>query len=228
MKAPIAVALDVDNLQAALNYTKIVAPHVQMVKVGLQSYLRDGNTGVAKIKNQLGDTELFLDLKLHDIPQTVAGAIKSITKLKPNVITIHATGGIEMMKAAVSAAGAIQVAAVTILTSLSQQDVEVFSNLTIEELVPELAQQAVAAGCSAIVCSPLEVKIVRSVVPSYIKLIVPGVRLPEDEAGDQVRIATPRQTMTAGADILVMGRSILNSKDPINRINRIANSIASV
>ena len=225
MRAPIAIALDVPTLLQATTYTQQLAGHVAMIKVGLQSYLRDGNLGTLQIKENLQGAELFLDLKLHDIPQTVAGAVKSIKQLNPDVLTVHAAGGTEMLKAAVETAGEIDIAAVTILTSLTQPDVSVFSDHQIADLVQRLAESAVNAGCRAIVYSPHEVKQVRAVVGDQIRLIVPGVRMPADAADDQMRIATPAQTVAAGADILVMGRGILGSSTPIEQIAKVVQSI---
>lgn len=228
MRIPIAIALDVDSLQQAIAHTSSLANSVAMIKVGLQSYLRDGNSGVQAISAELNGAELFLDLKLHDIPQTVAGAVRSIKKLAPNVLTVHAAGGIAMLKAAVETAEDIDIAAVTILTSLGDSDVSVFSNKSIPDLVLRLSEQAVAAGCRAIVCSPHEVVKLREVVGSEIRLIVPGVRMPGDAAGDQNRIATPAQTIQYGADILVMGRSILSAADPAAQLEFIAHSLRDV
>jgi orotidine-5'-phosphate decarboxylase len=225
MRAPIAIALDVPTLSEAISHTKNLGAHVAMIKVGLQSYLRDGNSGISEIKEYLQGAELFLDLKLHDIPATVAGAVKSIKPLEPNVLTVHAAGGFEMLKAAVEQAEQIDIAAVTILTSLSQSDVTVFSEYAIEDLVVRLADQAVRAGCRAIVCSPHEVGLVRSVVGAEVRLIVPGVRMPGDDPGDQVRIATPATAIENGADLVVMGRSILGNMDPVNQVKVIAEAI---
>lgn len=225
MRIPIAIALDVDSLQQAIAHTSSLANSVAMIKIGLQSYLRDGNAGVQAISAELNGAELFLDLKLHDIPQTVAGAVRSIKKLAPNVLTVHAAGGAAMLKAAVETAEDIDIAAVTVLTSLGDSDVSVFSNKSIPDLVLRLAEQAVTAGCRAIVCSPHEVVKLREAVGSEIRLIVPGVRMPGDDAGDQNRIATPAQAMAYGADILVMGRSILNAADPIAQLELIAHSL---
>ncbi len=225
MRLPIAIALDVDSLQQAIAHTSVLSNSVAMIKVGLQSYLRDGNAGVQAISAELNGAELFLDLKLHDIPQTVAGAVRSIKKLAPSVLTVHAAGGSAMLKAAVETAEEIDIAAVTILTSLGDTDVSVFSNRSIPDIVLKLAEQAVTAGCRAIVCSPHEVVKLRDVVGGETRLIVPGVRMPGDAAGDQNRIATPAETIGYGADILVMGRSILNSADPLKQLELIRHSL---
>lgn len=228
MKTPIAIALDVDSLDLALAHTKELSGSVAMIKVGLQSYLRDGNSGVTEITKYLNGAELFLDLKLHDIPQTVAGAVKSIKKLSPNVLTVHAAGGAAMLRAAVESAEEIDIAAVTILTSLGPADVAVFSERSIPDLVVRMADEAVNAGCRAIVCSPHEVSKLRSVVGPDVRLIVPGVRMPGDTAGDQTRIATPAETIKSGADILVMGRSILTAVDPLKQLKLVSESLREI
>ncbi len=225
MRIPVAIALDVDSLEQAIQHTSKLASSVAMIKVGLQSYLRDGNAGVQAISAELSGAELFLDLKLHDIPQTVAGAVRSIKMLSPNVLTVHAAGGTAMLKAAVETAAEIDIAAVTILTSLGESDVSVFSTRSIPDLVLRLAEQAVAAGCRALVCSPHEVVKLREIVGNEIRLIVPGVRMPGDAAGDQTRIATPAETLNYGADILVMGRSILNAVNPLAQLEKVAESL---
>lgn len=228
MRAPIAIALDVDSLTKAVNFTELLAGEVAMIKIGLQSYLRDGNDGVAEIKKVLQGAELFLDLKLHDIPQTVAGAIASIKKLEPNVLTVHASGGKEMLRAAVSSAEGIDIAAVTILTSMGENDTAIFSDRSIPDLVKRLAEQAVSVGCRAIVCSPHEVELLRATIGHEIRLIVPGVRMPGDLAEDQTRIASPAEAMKAGASILVMGRSVLGASDPLDQLSKISNSLSEI
>lgn len=228
MRAPIAIALDVPTLSRAVELTDLLGAEVAMVKVGLQSYLRDGNDGVRQIQEKLHGSQLFLDLKLHDIPQTVAGAISSIKSLKPNVLTVHASGGPEMLKAAVIEAEEIDIASVTILTSMSQDDVSVFSDHKISDLVLRLAEVSVKAGCRAIVCSPHEVAALRGIFGDEIKLIVPGVRMPGEAAGDQTRIATPAETIKSGATYVVMGRSLTNENDPVKKLELIKNSLAGV
>ncbi|MFZ9283470.1 MAG: orotidine-5'-phosphate decarboxylase [Candidatus Nanopelagicales bacterium] len=228
MRAPIAIALDVPTLSRAVELTDLLGAEVAMVKVGLQSYLRDGNDGVRQIQEKLHGSQLFLDLKLHDIPQTVAGAISSIKSLKPNVLTVHASGGPEMLKAAVIEAEEIDIAAVTILTSMSQDDVSVISEQKISDLVLRLAEVSVKAGCRAIVCSPHEVATLRRTFGDEIKLIVPGVRMPGEAAGDQTRIATPAETIKSGATYVVMGRSLTNESDPVNKLKLIRNSLVGV
>ena len=223
MKAPIAVALDLPTLAEVTALASKLNHLVEMMKIGLQSYLRDGSAGVFQVKEAAPDADIFLDLKLHDIPQTVAGAVKSVAALSPKVLTVHASGGEAMLSAAVSAGPQIDIAAVTILTSLTQPDLATFTPWQIEDVVAKLAKQSTDAGCKAIVCSPQEVKLVRSVVPGEIKLIVPGIRLGAEPADDQKRVATPKSAIDDGADILVIGRLLTSSLDPKLEIQRILN-----
>lgn len=212
-KAPIVVALDAPDLATASTWAAAVGPHVQVVKVGLEVFLRDGHESVHVARDASG-CDIFLDLKLHDIPATVAGAAHSVAKLAPKYLTVHAVGGADMVKAAVEALPDTQVTAVTILTSLSQQQLtEMQWSGTAQDIVRRLASIAVGAGARAIVCSPQEVAAVRSEVGEGITLITPGVRPVGSAAGDQQRIATPQQALADGADILVIGRPITGAAD---------------
>ena len=212
-KAPIAVALDAPDLATASTWAAAVGPHVQVVKVGLEVFLRDGHESVQVARDASG-CDIFLDLKLHDIPATVAGAAHSVAKLAPKYLTVHASGGADMVKAAVEALPDTQVTAVTILTSLSQQQLtEMQWSGSAQDIVRRLASIAVGAGARAIVCSPQEVAAVRAEVGTGITLITPGVRPVGSAAGDQQRIATPQQALADGADILVIGRPITGAVD---------------
>jgi orotidine-5'-phosphate decarboxylase len=212
-KAPIAVALDAPDLATASTWAAAVGPHVQVVKVGLEVFLRDGHESV-KVARDASGCDIFLDLKLHDIPATVAGAAHSVAMLAPKYLTVHASGGADMVKAAVEALPDTQVTAVTILTSLSQQQLtEMQWSGSAQDIVRRLASIAVGAGARAIVCSPQEVAAVRAEVGTGITLITPGVRPVGSAAGDQQRIATPQQALADGADILVIGRPITGAAD---------------
>jgi len=212
-KAPIAVALDAPDLATAATWAAAVGLHVQVVKVGLEVFLRDGHESVQVARDASG-CDIFLDLKLHDIPATVGGAARSIAALAPKYLTVHASGGADMIKAAVEALPDTQVTAVTILTSLSQQQLtEMQWSGTAQDIVRRLASIAVGAGARAIVCSPQEVAAVRAEVGAGITLITPGVRPVGGDAGDQQRIATPQQALADGADILVIGRPITGAAD---------------
>ena len=212
--APIAVALDAPNLETAARWAGLVTPHVSTVKVGLELYLRYGPGIVASIRGASG-VKVFLDLKLHDIPATVAGAARAVARLHPDVLTVHAAGGPEVIRAAVGAAPDTMIAAVTVLTSLGEADLEQIGvGGPLSDAVRRLAVLAVSAGARGLVCSPREVAVVRAEVGPDVTLITPGVRPAGTDAHDQARTATPEEALRAGADLLVIGRPITSAPDP--------------
>ncbi len=212
--APIAVALDAPNLEIASRWAGLVTPHVSTVKIGLELYLRYGPEVVASIRGASG-VQIFLDLKLHDIPATVASAARAVARLRPQLLTVHAAGGPAMIRAAVDAAAGTPIAAVTVLTSLCGEDLDAIGVTgTTADWVLRLAALAVDAGASALVCSPREVAAVRAEVGPDIILITPGVRPAGTDAHDQARVATPEEALSAGADLLVIGRAITGAPDP--------------
>lgn len=225
-KAPIAVALDAPDLATAREWATAVAPHVQVVKVGLEVFLRDGHDAV-HVAREASGCDIFLDVKLHDIPATVAGAAHAVAKLSPKYLTVHASGGQDMVKAAVEALPDTYITAVTILTSLSQDQLSAMGwNGSAQDIVKRLAAQSVAAGARAIVCSPQEVAAVRAEVGAEIVLITPGVRPTGADAGDQKRVATPEQALSDGADLLVIGRPITAAANIAEAAEAIASNIA--
>ncbi|NBE95398.1 orotidine-5'-phosphate decarboxylase [Nonomuraea sp. KC401] len=212
--APIAVALDAPDLETAARWAALVTPHVSTVKVGLELYLRYGPEVIASVKGASG-VEVFLDLKLHDIPNTVAGAARAVARLRPAILTVHAAGGPAMIRAAVEAAPHTEIAAVTILTSLTETDLDRIGLAgPADAAVRRLAALSVEAGATALVCSPNEVPAVRAEVGDGIRLITPGVRPEGAATQDQARVATPEQALADGADLLVIGRPITGSPDP--------------
>ncbi|GAB1817376.1 orotidine-5'-phosphate decarboxylase [Herbidospora sp. RD11066] len=212
--APIAVALDAPDLETAARWASLVTPHVSTVKVGLELYLRYGPDVIASVRGASG-VQVFLDLKLHDIPNTVAGATKAVARLKPAFLTVHATGGAAMIRAAVENAPQTRIAAVTVLTSLSETDLAAIGlQGPPQDAVRRLAALAVGAGAQALVCSPMEVAAVRAEVGEGITLITPGVRPAGADSQDQARVATPERALADGADLLVIGRPITGSADP--------------
>jgi orotidine-5'-phosphate decarboxylase len=212
-KAPIAVALDAPDLATAKLWAQAVAPYVSVVKVGLEVFLRDGHDAV-HVAREASGCDIFLDLKLHDIPATVSGAARSVAALAPKYLTVHASGGPEMIRAAVEALPNTYVTAVTILTSLTQEQLTAMGwNGSAQDIVKRLAAQSVAAGARAIVCSPQEVAAVRAEVGPEPVLITPGVRPLGSDAADQKRIATPEQALADGANLLVIGRPITGAAD---------------
>ncbi|HEV7930716.1 MAG TPA: orotidine-5'-phosphate decarboxylase [Actinomadura sp.] len=212
--APIAVALDAPDLETAARWASLVIPHVSTVKVGLELYLRYGPDVIASVRGA-SRVEIFLDLKLHDIPATVAGAARVVSRLRPAYLTVHATGGAAMIRAAADAAPNTKIAAVTILTSLRDADLaDIGLAGPASDAVRRLAVMAVGSGARALVCSPREAAAVRAEVGSEITLITPGVRPEGAAAQDQARVATPEEALSAGADLLVIGRPITGSPDP--------------
>ena len=220
--APIAVALDAPDLETAARWASLVTPHVSTVKVGLELYLRYGPDVIASVRGA-NRVQVFLDLKLHDIPATVAAATRAVARLRPAFLTVHATGGQAMIRAAVDAAPNVSIAAVTVLTSLKDADLGAVGVAgPASDAVRRLAALAVDAGAQAVVCSPQEAAAVRAEVGPDITLITPGVRPQGVAAMDQARVATPEEALTAGADLLVIGRPITGVADPGAAAARIA------
>ena len=211
-KAPIVLAVDTPDLQTAISWVKATQDHISVFKLGLEFFLTFGSEGVKAIQAET-DSDIFLDLKLHDIPHTVSGAAKAVAHLAPKFLTVHASGGRAMVKAAVDALPNTQVTGVTILTSLSEADVaEIgFKSAALDSAVA-LSRIAVNAGAGAIVCSPLEISAVRREVGATPIIITPGVR-PLDMVGtdDQQRTMTPEDAIAAGANLVVIGRPITQS-----------------
>jgi orotidine-5'-phosphate decarboxylase len=228
MKSPIAVALDAPDLETAKTWAKEVSPYVSTLKIGLETYLRDGKKSIEQIK-EISNCDLFLDLKLHDIPATVAGACRSVADLNPKYLTLHASGGSEMINEAAKTLPSTLIVAVTILTSIDEKNLQEigFKNSSKESAV-NLAKLAVAAGARAIVCSPQEVAEIRKNVDSSIVLITPGIRPQGSSSNDQQRIATPQEALLNGANLLVIGRPITGSDNVGEAAKRISEEVNSV
>ena len=213
-RAPIAVALDARDLETAAAWARAVSPYVSTLKVGLELFSRFGPDVVDAVRGG-SRCDVFLDLKLHDIPATVAGAAKSVARLRPAYLTVHAAGGAAMVRSAVDAVPESRVAAVTVLTSLSAADLEAVGLAGPPiDAVRRLATLAVEAGAGAVVCSPQEVAAVRAEVGADVVLITPGIRPAGSAAEDQARVATPAAALANGADLLVVGRPITGAADP--------------
>ena len=213
-RAPIAVAIDAPDLDTAARWADQVAPHVSTLKVGLELYLRFGPEAVASVRGPRG-ADVFLDLKLHDIPATVGGAARSVAKMRPDLLTVHAAAGATAIKAAVQALPDTTIVGVTVLTSLDDGDLARIGLAgPVRDAVLRLAVLAVAAGARGLVCSPREVAAVRAEVGKDIVLITPGVRPSGQASHDQARVATPQEALSAGADLLVIGRPITGAADP--------------
>lgn len=213
-RAPIAVALDAPDLNVAATWAAQVAPHVSTLKIGLELYLRYGPDVIASVRGASG-AQVFLDLKLSDIPATVAGAARSVSRFRPDLLTVHALAGPAAMEAAVRAAPSVKVVAVTVLTSLDDDDLDLLGIAgPASDAVRRLAAMAVAAGARGLVCSPHEVASLRTEVGPDVTLITPGIRPSGLSADDQARVATPETALRAGADLLVIGRPITGAADP--------------
>jgi orotidine-5'-phosphate decarboxylase len=214
MTAPVAVALDTADIETAVSWAAASGPCVSTVKVGLELFLRHGHDAVVKCREASGGRDVFLDLKLHDIPHTVAGAARAVAELAPAYLTVHASGGVAMVRAAVDALPTTKVTGVTVLTSLSAEQLAVIGFAdTPRDAVRRLAVLAVEGGARALVCSPLEVAHVRAEVGPDITLITPGVRPAGGATADQSRVGTPEQALSDGADLLVIGRPITGAAD---------------
>jgi len=205
---PLILALDTDDLEIACAWISATKDSIATYKAGLEFFLKFGRSGIEKLRT-VGDFDLFLDLKLHDIPNTVAGATASIRSVDPKFLTVHASGGADMINAAALAAPDIDITAVTILTSLNDVQLqEIGYARSAGESAIELADLAIKAGARAIVSSPLEVAGIRDRIGSTPAIITPGVRPTGSAVGDQRRIMTPQEAMRAGSTYLVIGRPI--------------------
>jgi orotidine-5'-phosphate decarboxylase len=211
---PIYLALDLPRLDDAKALATRVKAHVGGIKLGLEFFCAHGHHGVREIAHV--GLPIFLDLKLHDIPNTVAGAMQSIHVLEPAIVTVHASGGRSMMEDAKAAAGEhCKVVAVTMLTSLDERDLmRTGVEGSAHDQVMRLAELAESAGLDGIVCSGKEVGAVHKQWKNGY-FVVPGLRLPEGNVGDQKRVVTPRQARDDGASVLVVGRPISRADDPV-------------
>jgi orotidine-5'-phosphate decarboxylase len=221
---PIFVAIDTPDVHRAAALARAVRGIAGGVKLGLEFFCANGHAGVLRMAER--ELPIFLDLKLHDIPNTVAKAVEALASLEPAILTVHAAGGREMMAAARRAAApATKVVAVTVLTSLDSGDLhEVGVNASPAEQVTRLARLAQDSGVDGIVCSGAEVAYAKAAWPDGF-FVVPGVRPPGGDLGDQKRVASPAEALRDGADVLVIGRPITGATDPAAAIREIAASL---
>ena len=227
--------LDVPSLESAKQYVEMLSESVGMFKVGLELFIRSGPEIINFIKTS-GAAGVFLDLKLHDIPATISRAMESVARLGVDFATVHSGESQRMLEAAVAGSGGkVGVLGVTVLTSVASKEiaaagfVEEFS-ADISKLVLKRAAMAKAAGCKGVVCSGLEVKMIKQAFGKDFVAVTPGIR-PDWEGmskDDQQRIATPAQAVKNGSDYLVIGRPIRDSKTPRDTANRIAEEIKAV
>jgi orotidine-5'-phosphate decarboxylase len=225
----ILCALDTADLGVALDLAESLAGTVGGLKIGKELFTAHGPDAVTRIRD--AGHQVFLDLKFHDIPATVAGAVRAAAGLGCFVLTVHASGGPEMLRAAAEAAGAAKppplVVGVTVLTSLDDGDLAaVGQSGPVADLVSRLARLARSCGLGGVVCSPREIAALRAELGADFRLIVPGVRPEWAGADDQKRVMTPAEAVAAGADYLVIGRPITRAADPAEAARRIADEIA--
>jgi orotidine-5'-phosphate decarboxylase len=233
MRNPIIAALDVPAAEQALKLAREIAPAVGAFKIGSELFTSAGPDIVKKIRAT--GAAVFLDLKFHDIPNTVAKAVAAATRLDVQMLTIHTSGGLEMMNAAEESAqqtanqvglNAPLVLGVTVLTSSDSRTLaEIGCDPNLGAQVERLAVLAAKAGLRGLVCSPLEIADLRRFLPSHIQLVTPGIRTGAEKADDQKRTLTPREAIQAGANWLVIGRPIYAAENPRAAAEKILESI---
>ena len=226
MSNPIIAALDVPTTNEALTLAKAIAPAVGAFKIGKELFVAEGPDIVRRVRDT--GAAVFLDLKFHDIPNTVAKAVTSAAHQAVQMLPVHASGGTAMLRAAQEAAGdnGPLVLGVTVLTSMDRQDLaELGIQKTPAEQVVHLAQLADAAGLRGLVCSPQEIAPLRQVLPAEVQLATPGIRPAGSASGDQKRVMTPADAITAGADWLVIGRPIYAAENPREAAEAIRESL---
>ena len=233
---PIIAALDVPTAEAALELAKKIAPVVGGFKIGSELFTAAGPDIVRRIRAT--GAAVFLDMKFHDIPNTVAGAVASAVRLDVQMLTVHAAGGVDMLKAAEQSAQETAwelghapplVLGVTVLTSLDSQALsEIGLDPNVGRQVRRLANMAAKAGLRGLVCSPLEVAELRQILTAGVQLVTPGIRPEASTTDDQKRTLTPREAIAAGANWLVIGRPICAAPDPRAAAEKILESLTHV
>ncbi len=228
MKNPICVALDTPDVAKAVALARAVKPYVGMMKIGMEFFYAHGASGYEAVARE--GVPIFLDLKLHDIPNTVAQGLKSLLKLAPPpaIMNVHCSGGFDMMKAAKDAVGdRTKLIGVTILTSLSNENIWAagFDPRKTDEHTLNMSRLAHSAGLDGVVCSPLDLTAIRTHLPRSFLTVVPGIRPVDSAVHDQKRIATPKAAVNSGADFLVVGRAITSATDPAKAAAEIFESL---
>ena len=223
----IILALDTSNLDESINITKKIKHKIFTIKLGLEFFNANGKEGVKKF-NEIGITNLMLDLKLNDIPETVYKSIKTLEDIKFGFLTIHGQGGKSMIEKAKKAASEIKskpnVMMVTILTALSDRDLKDMGNdNTVTQQVEKLAKVAKETSVG-VVCSGHEAKIVRKIIGPNLLIFTPGIRMENDSKNDQKRICTPVESIKNGSNKIIMGRSLINGNIEEN-LNKVSDSL---
>ena len=224
------LALDLPDRESALKILDGLRGKLEWVKIGLQMYLKYGADFVREVSGM--GFKIFLDLKLFDIPNTVASAVESVSALPVSMLTIHASGGREMMRRAVESAAErnpeLLILGVTVITSFDADSLaETGVELDPEWQVEKLAKLAVDSGLKGLVCSPLEIESLRSILPEDTVLVTPGIRPSGSSADEQKRIMTPADAARAGSDFIVVGRPILKAENPAFAVSKILEEIAN-
>jgi orotidine-5'-phosphate decarboxylase len=227
--------LDVPSIKEAKKYVELLAGEVGMFKVGLELFVQAG-PDIVKFIQAAGSTGIFLDLKLHDIPQTVSRAMERIADLGVTFVTVHCGENRRMLEAAVAGSqGKVGVLGVTVLTSVSAADIKAAGfrsdlHADLSRLVLQRAEMAKSAGCAGVICAGLEAKAIKAALGPDFLAVTPGIRpsWSVTEGDDQQRITTPAQAIADGSDYLVIGRPIRDADDPKEAVKRITNEISSV
>lgn len=230
MSNPVIVALDFPSPEAALALVDRLTPALCRLKVGKELFTRGGPQLVEQLQSR--GFEVFLDLKFHDIPNTVAGAVKAAADLGVWMVNVHASGGRRMLEAAREALDGVAnpplLIGVTVLTSLSEEDLrELGYSEKPEQRVLRLARLAEKCGLDGVVCSAQESTLLKRELGAGFCLVTPGIRLTGDDAGDQRRVVTPAAAMAAGSHYLVIGRSVTAAADPLAALERIAGELSA-
>ncbi len=219
----VIVALDVPSMDAALEIVNRLGDQVSTYKVGHQLMTAAGPRVIAALKST--GKQVFLDLKLHEIPNSVASAVTAAANIGVDMVTLHASGGTAMMRAAVSASEqttGIKILALTVVTGMTDADLlDIGVGGTVTDQVVRLASLAAAAGVHGVVASPAEVSLLRRVLPPDMWIVTPGVRLADAAADDQARVGTPAQAVAAGASYIVIGRPIVAAVDPLLALQQV-------
>jgi orotidine-5'-phosphate decarboxylase len=234
MQNPIIVALDVPEMESALQLARQLAPVVGAFKIGSELFTSAGPDIVSRLRAT--GAAVFLDLKFHDIPNTVAKAVAAATRLDVQMLTVHTSGGLEMMRAAEESAqqtalrsgrNAPLILGVTVLTSLDSHSLsEIGLEGNVGRQVERLAELAAKAGLRGLVCSPLEITALRQLLPATMQLVTPGIRTGAEKSDDQKRTLSPREAIDAGANWLVIGRPIYAAENPRAAAEKILASLA--
>ena len=227
LKRSLFCALDFKDPEDAHELIVKVRKYIDGLKVGLEFFVANGPTEVIKLKKY--DLPIFLDLKLHDIPNTVSEAVKSVMKINPDLLSVHISGGRQMLKEITSLKKRPKIVGISMLTSLGKRDLsEMGVNLSPENYVKKLAKLAIKLKLDGIVSSALEAKLIKSVCPKKFIIITPGIRLDNRNSTDQKRVASPKQAIENGASTLIVGRPIIKSKNPAHVAKTIKNIIENI